>query len=1781
MRKRLHLEALEDRTLLSGGLPFPTASTPDQLIQDINYANSNSGSYSVVLAPGATFNFTSANNSTNGGNALPVITGDITIAAFNEDTIEATSSSSSPFRLFDVAAHGSLTLQNVTLTGGLASGAGAAAQGGAIYSSGTLTLSNVTVQNNQAVGSKGNNGANASVGAINTGFAGAHSARSGSDGSAAYGGGLYVAGGTVSLSFTRFNNNVAKGGTGGSGGTATLFHEGTGGHGGRGGTASGGGLYVAAGSVTVQGGGYQDNEAIGGKGGIGGENAFLLHPAGDGGDGGSAAGGGLYEGGGQLTLSNIVFKDNEAIGGQGATSFIGRNQGGEGGKGGNALGGGLYLSGSSDPQGDIFCNGNEVKGGVGGKGGNADNQGGDGGLGGFAAGGAIYLATDGPVSFTGGYFINNEAMGGSGGNAATSDLLKGGAGGSGGNAYGGGLYVHSGTVTVSGESIFGNIAQGGNGQAGGGGFSGEGASAGSGGWAAGGGLYVNDGTVTLTNDEINSNDAEGGNGAKAGSSTQSLFTFDVSPSGPGAILAAVDESFIGVGLEALFLGYDALAQLDATLLNHNPGNAGSGGSAYGGGLYVNSGTATLNDDTLDKNQALGGNGGQGGSAGSFGNASSGSYGGDGAGGSLYAFAGTVVLTDDEIGNNLAKGGTGGVGGSDKTHADVGDGYGGNASGGGVYVYDTNKAGDNTGSVKMIDVTLCDNSVVGGNGNPGGGGGGNGTTPGGEGGVARGGGLFVLNGTISLVNDTVSNNQVTGGNAAGTTPTGSGGIATGGGLVIWSSEEVNIANTLIAENGVTGGKGKGGSVASATDPDVKAAVASSDHDLIGNSSGFSATTSTADILNPSFIGLGALANNGGSTRTEALLPNSPAIDAGDSGAAQLPSTDQRGDARIVGNAVDIGAYEYQYDLSITGSAPSAVVAEVEQPVVYSITVQNNGVVAAGQGGGVTLTDVLPAGVTYQSLSAPSGWTTSSQNGTVTATTATLAAGASASFALTVQADVEVGTLANTVTIGPATWDNKTSNNSVTLSSTASPSNEVDTPDTLAAAINYANNAGQPITITLLPGATFDFTSADNSTNGSNALPVITGDVTIVGNGDTIERTGSDVFRFFDVSSGGSLILQDLTLTGGLAQGAGTSAEGGAIYSSGTLWLDSVTLQSNEALGSNGVHGHNIGFGFGGVGGNGGNGAGGGLFIAAGTATLSDDILSDNQAQGGIGGVGGNGGSGANGNAGGAGGAGGDGTGGGMCVEGGSVTLYNDTLSGNQAGGGTGGAGGNDISDGSGGAGGVGGSGAGGGLFVSGGSVSLTSDTLSSNQAQGGNGGSGGNGIFFGGAGGNGGNATGGGLYISAGTTVGYYNTAISANTVAAGEGGSRGQFGQFPRSDGSPGTTSLSDIAANSSGFGTYHQKSGQTITFNSLPDKTYGDADFALTATASSGLHVSYSTSGPVEVYEERSGNWFAHITSAGTATITASQAGDSAYAIAPSVSQTFAIQQATPTVPAPAVNSENDYDGQAHGASDPDDDGSDDEVVPLHAGDIDGDADDVFGVNNEDLGDPTLTYYAGTYTLATLPSSGGSSTPPTNADDYTVVASYAGNANYTSASSVVTYGIDQATPTIKIVNAGGLFNGNPFPATATAVGVDGKTQVLGSFAFAYYVGTGTSGTSLGATAPTNPGTYTVMAAFTSADANYTNGTAQATFTISAVTTPSPSPAPNPPAPPSLNAPPLLALLDSLLGGVATVNADGTETITDSIFGIPLLVAKFNSAGNLTSISLFGIDVTFWFTLLG
>ncbi len=86
-------------------------------------------------------------------------------------------------------------------------------------------------------------------------------------------------------------------------------------------------------------------------------------------------------------------------------------------------------------------------------------------------------------------------------------------------------------------------------------------------------------------------------------------------------------------------------------------------------------------------------------------------------------------------------------------------------------------------------------------------------------------------------------------------------------------------------------------------------------------------------------------------------------------------------------------------------------------------------------------------------------------------------------------------------------------------------------------------------------------------------------------------------------------------------------------------------------------------------------------------------------------------------------------------------------------------------------------------------------------------------------------------------------------------------------------------------------KSAQTITFGALGNQTYGAAPFALTATASSGLVVTYSVTGPATV----TGSTLT-ITGVGQVVVTAAQAGNATYAAATSVSQSFTVAKAVLT---------------------------------------------------------------------------------------------------------------------------------------------------------------------------------------------------------------------------------------------------------------------------------------------
>lgn len=125
----------------------------------------------------------------------------------------------------------------------------------------------------------------------------------------------------------------------------------------------------------------------------------------------------------------------------------------------------------------------------------------------------------------------------------------------------------------------------------------------------------------------------------------------------------------------------------------------------------------------------------------------------------------------------------------------------------------------------------------------------------------------------------------------------------------------------------------------------------------------------------------------------------------------------------------------------------------------------------------------------------------------------------------------------------------------------------------------------------------------------------------------------------------------------------------------------------------------------------------------------------------------------------------------------------------------------------------------------------------------------------------------------------------------------------------PGTT---DIIASQAGDATHYaatsvsqtltvKKAIQTITFNPLTTKTYGDAPFTLPQVSDKNLTITYKSSDTNVA--SVSGNTIT-IKKPGEVTITASQAGNAYYLAATSVSQTFKIQKANQTILFPEIES-------------------------------------------------------------------------------------------------------------------------------------------------------------------------------------------------------------------------------------------------------------------------------------
>src|SRR5438105_6687573 len=154
---------------------------------------------------------------------------------------------------------------------------------------------------------------------------------------------------------------------------------------------------------------------------------------------------------------------------------------------------------------------------------------------------------------------------------------------------------------------------------------------------------------------------------------------------------------------------------------------------------------------------------------------------------------------------------------------------------------------------------------------------------------------------------------------------------------------------------------------------------------------------------------------------------------------------------------VNAQSPSADLRVTKTGPAR--ANAGSDVTYTIEVFNAGPNTAST---VTLSDPLPSGMTFVSLSAPGGWTCSDpgagNNGTVTCTNPSLPNGSDSVFTLVVNINsnaTAATTFDNTATVSAATSDPNEGNNSSTAETTV-PGADLGViktgPDTAAAGSN---------------------------------------------------------------------------------------------------------------------------------------------------------------------------------------------------------------------------------------------------------------------------------------------------------------------------------------------------------------------------------------------------------------------------------------------------------------------------------------------------------------------------------------------------------------------------------------------------------------------------------------------------------------------------------------------------------------------------------------------------------
>ncbi len=218
-RQCLQLERLEGRVVLS---TFRVNTTLDAVAVNLKNGQDAAGQISLrsaimaadarggnnqIILPAGTFTLTLA-----GAGEDKDATGDLDINA--NVTIKGQGASNTIIdgnnldRVIQVLG-GRVSISAVTIQHGLATGSG----GGLLNSGGIVSLSSVSIVNNRAVGAAGTGGAAGATGGSAGGAGG-----SGGGGGDAMGGGVFNAAGSMSISNSQIAQNAAIGGAGGKGG---------------------------------------------------------------------------------------------------------------------------------------------------------------------------------------------------------------------------------------------------------------------------------------------------------------------------------------------------------------------------------------------------------------------------------------------------------------------------------------------------------------------------------------------------------------------------------------------------------------------------------------------------------------------------------------------------------------------------------------------------------------------------------------------------------------------------------------------------------------------------------------------------------------------------------------------------------------------------------------------------------------------------------------------------------------------------------------------------------------------------------------------------------------------------------------------------------------------------------------------------------------------------------------------------------------------------------------------------------------------------------------------------------------------------------------------------------------------------------------------------------------------------------------------------------------------------------------------------------------------------